>query len=151
MVKKFNGNILDSGADIICHQVNCQGVMGAGLAKQIRQRWPQAYEDYIKFCGHSSPYDKLGEVRLTEVTLGKYIAHIFAQLNYGRRNLCYTDYDALNCGFEYLAKFQHDTGVRVAFPYGIGCGLAGGDWNVVKSKIEAYFGNDYADCEIWKL
>lgn len=151
MVKEMNGNILDSGADVICHQVNCQGAMGAGLAKQIRQRWPDAYEDYINFCSLSGPYDKLGEVKLTEVSPGKYIAHAFAQLNYGRKNLCYTSYDALSSCFEYLARLQYEWGVRVAFPYGIGCGLAGGDWNVVRANIEDIFGNAYADCEIWKL
>ncbi len=151
MVKELNGNILNSGADIICHQVNCQGAMGAGLAKQIRQRWPKAYEDYIKFCGLSSPYDKLGKVKLTEAARGKYIAHIFAQLNYGRKRLCYTNYDALHHGFEYLARLQHEKGLRVALPYGIGCGLAGGDWGIVRSDIENIFGGTYADCEIWKL
>ena len=30
------GDILHTEADVICHQVNCKGVMGAGLAKQIR-------------------------------------------------------------------------------------------------------------------
>ena len=37
MVTFHNGNILDSGADIICHQVNCRGVMGSGVAKQIKE------------------------------------------------------------------------------------------------------------------
>ena len=32
------GNILDAQTDVIAHQVNCQGVMGAGLAKQIREK-----------------------------------------------------------------------------------------------------------------
>ena len=30
MIKTVYGNILDATEDIICHQVNCQGVMGAG-------------------------------------------------------------------------------------------------------------------------
>lgn len=32
------GDILHTEADVICHQVNCKGVMGAGLAKQIRNQ-----------------------------------------------------------------------------------------------------------------
>ena len=32
------GDILHTEADVICHQVNCKGVMGAGLAKQIRKK-----------------------------------------------------------------------------------------------------------------
>lgn len=41
-IKFVNGNILtfpERDEDtIICHQVNCKGVMGAGLAKQIRDK-----------------------------------------------------------------------------------------------------------------
>ena len=39
-------DITKSNADYICHQVNCQGVMGSGVAKAIRDKWPQVYEEY---------------------------------------------------------------------------------------------------------
>ncbi len=32
MIEYCNGDILDSGADLICHQVNCQGAFGRGMA-----------------------------------------------------------------------------------------------------------------------
>ena len=38
MIKFFNGDLLKSGCDIICHQVNEYGVMGAGIAKQIKEK-----------------------------------------------------------------------------------------------------------------
>ena len=53
MLKLKNGNILESDANIICHQVNCQGVMGAGLALQIRKRYPSAFEEYRGTCTKS--------------------------------------------------------------------------------------------------
>lgn len=37
----YNGDILKSKADIICQQVNCKGAMGAGLAKQIKEKYPK--------------------------------------------------------------------------------------------------------------
>ena len=40
------GNLLDAPVDYICHQVNCQGRMGSGIAKQIKKRWPRVYEVY---------------------------------------------------------------------------------------------------------
>lgn len=40
------GNVFDSDADIICHQVNCQGVMGSGVAKEVRERYPEVYYAY---------------------------------------------------------------------------------------------------------
>lgn len=35
---------------VVCHQVNCMGVMGAGLAKQVRNRYPGVYRAYKELC-----------------------------------------------------------------------------------------------------
>lgn len=40
MIKHIKGDIFQSGADVILHQVNCQGVMGSGVAKQVREKYP---------------------------------------------------------------------------------------------------------------
>ena len=40
MVNYVKGNLLESDCDYICHQVNCQGVMNSGIARQIREKWP---------------------------------------------------------------------------------------------------------------
>lgn len=34
-IRIVNGDIFQSGADIIVHQVNCQGVMKSGVARQV--------------------------------------------------------------------------------------------------------------------
>ena len=44
------GNLLDAQTDVIAHQVNCQGVMGSGVAKQIRDKWPRVYDSYVTYC-----------------------------------------------------------------------------------------------------
>ena len=46
MVKVVYGNLLDSSAKYICHQVNCKGVMGSGVAKQIKEKWPSVFRRY---------------------------------------------------------------------------------------------------------
>lgn len=40
MIKHIKGDIFQSSADVILHQVNCQGVMGSGVAKQVREKYP---------------------------------------------------------------------------------------------------------------
>jgi O-acetyl-ADP-ribose deacetylase (regulator of RNase III) len=50
MVNIVDGDILNAKENIICHQVNCQGVMGSGLAKQIKNKYPNVYAKYKKFC-----------------------------------------------------------------------------------------------------
>ena len=44
------GNVFDSDADIICHQVNCRSVMGSGVAKEVRERYPEVYYAYLDRC-----------------------------------------------------------------------------------------------------
>lgn len=48
-IKIIEGNILDCDKDIIVQQVNCQGVMGGGLAKQILMRYPEVPKEYKKY------------------------------------------------------------------------------------------------------
>ena len=36
-VKYVEGNIFDCTEDIIVHQTNCQGVMGHGIALQVKE------------------------------------------------------------------------------------------------------------------
>lgn len=64
MIHHVKGNLLDSNCDYICHQVNCKGVMGAGIAKQIRDRWPWVFISYHAYCNrhHRDPKLMLGEV-----------------------------------------------------------------------------------------
>lgn len=42
-LKEINGNLFDSKADVLCHQVNTYGVMGAGIALEVRKRFPGVY------------------------------------------------------------------------------------------------------------
>lgn len=44
------GNILCSDAHILVNTVNCVGVMGAGLAKQFKARYPDMFHHYKQAC-----------------------------------------------------------------------------------------------------
>lgn len=48
MIKERKGNLLQADTPMIAHQVNCQGVMGAGIARQIRKDFLTAgqYREY---------------------------------------------------------------------------------------------------------
>lgn len=55
MIKEIPGNILTpappgSPPTLVCHQVNCHGVIGSGLALQIREHYPVVFESYRKKC-----------------------------------------------------------------------------------------------------
>ena len=135
-MKQIVGNILDVTEGIIAQQVNCQGVMGAGLAKQIREKYPHVYENYRDVCTMTDGA-LLGRVSFAQVTPSLCIASIFGQEFYGRnKNFIYTSYDALKTGLLKVKVAKMQLAQKVYIPHGIGCGLANGDWNVVLSIIE---------------
>jgi len=39
-MRVLKGDILTVKKGYVCHQVNIQGIMGAGLALQIKNKWP---------------------------------------------------------------------------------------------------------------
>ena len=123
--------------------------MGAGLAKQIRNKYPEVYESYIKYCKGSGSQPLLGCVQTVICHDNKIIANLFGQYNYGRNKQQYTDYDALKESLEGILSLARLFDDSIAIPYGIGCGLAGGDWNTVYEMIEDVF-KDY-EVTIYKL
>lgn len=50
MIQYVTGDLFTCGIPHIAHGVNCQGVMGAGIATQFRGRWPDMYESYRNLC-----------------------------------------------------------------------------------------------------
>jgi O-acetyl-ADP-ribose deacetylase (regulator of RNase III) len=147
MVTFHSGNILDSGADIICHQVNCQGKMNSGVAKAVREKWPQVYEAYsqlmhLEMLGHIQTV-YLGE----ENGHSKGVINMFAQYTYGYDGRRYTSYDAFWSCLGEIKKYINPE-KTIAFPARIGCVRGGANWNVILTMIEEVLGADY-NVEIW--
>lgn len=132
-VSLIEGNILTPPTrnenTIICHQVNCRAAMGAGLARQIRDKWPVVFDEYVKVC---SP-KKLGDFQVVQVAPQLYVANLFGQLSFGRDKR-QTNYAALGTALFRAMKEHPNATFRV--PYGLGCGLAGGNWVTVLNLIE---------------
>lgn len=142
MIKIVEGDILNATEDMIGHQVNCQGVMGAGLAKQIKCKYPFAYSSYSHLCKNTEDKrDLLGRIKQVKEHDDKVVVHIFGQYGYGRGKI-QTDYEALKRALRKLEIVARNCDKSVALPYGIGCGLAGGDWDIVYKIIEDVF-SDY--------
>ena len=128
IIHKIGDVLKQNDADYICHQVNCKGVMGAGLAKQIKQLLtPEQFLTYRKVCEENG--DKLlGEVQMFKLTDSRTIVNIFGE-NIPTGRACDTDCAALFKGLETVKNFAIHHNVDIAIPGFIGCGLAGGDWN----------------------
>lgn len=160
MIIYKNGSLLNSTVDVICQQVNCQGKMGSGLAREISLWFPEVKKAYFAFCENKKPEDLLGKVCFVTINVKNptnkesekvIFANLFGQLSYGRENTVYTDYLALENAISILYHFCSFNELSVALPVNIGCGLANGDWNIVKKIIEKYFLHTEVFCELWKI
>lgn len=139
-VHTVDGDIFKSNADVIVHQVNCQGVMGSGVAKQVREKYPNVFEAYQKRCRDT--LNPLGHTLCVEAPDGTVIANLFAQNKYGYDGKRYTDYEALG---ECLKELRAEClGKVVAIPYLMSCARGGGDWDKVSKMIE----ESLAGCDV---
>lgn len=129
----IRGDLLSSDANAICYQVNCRCVMGAGVAAAIIEKWPIVKERYRKaFENLKDWHSLLGKIQTVKIGQNRYVVNIFGQDDYGHNGV-YTDYSALNRAFKQLNK--RFAGQTVAFPYGFGCGLGGGDWTDIERMM----------------
>lgn len=150
MVKIIDGNVFDSQANIICHQCNCQGVMGSGVAAEVKKRYPHVFQKYRQ--DYLDGKLELGYVCFATAKQDQVIANMCGQDLFGYNGSMYTNYeklqDCLNRVKEY-AMFDYDVKPVIALPYMMSCCRGGGDWNVVYKMIEDTFKN--FDVEIWRF
>lgn len=144
-IEIIEGDLLegfDKGeVNVIGHVVNCRGVMGSGIAKSIKERYPQVYEFYTETLQDFDAFeqDPLGHVEIVFVdeTATNAVVNFYAQRDYGsdKRHL---NYGALSNGLAWISG-KLDKDLILGFPYKIGCDRAGGDWSIVLEMIEFYF------------
>lgn len=183
-VEQIEGNLLDFpthrkddpdnyiGINAIAHSCNTRNTMGAGIARQIKNRYPEAYEADNK--AYNTEYDQdgqyvhwLGKFSKAEINSkflpdGKgHIYNMYTQANMGgdTRQVLYEDFwralkrveqDLYRINVE---KHEYDPSAPpvLGLPYGISCGLAGGNWGIIKAMIEDIFLDSPIKCYIVKF
>lgn len=149
MIAFKNGDMFTSDAPYLCHQVNCMGRMGSGIAKTVREKFPNAYKAYMNLCQSDgvTPDDLLGTAQFVECGT-QTIVNLFAQRNYGYDGALYTNYEAFRNCLRNIKESAH-LGTTIAFPNGIGCGLGGAKWETILGMIKEELADDY-EVEVWK-
>lgn len=136
MSRIINGNLidalLDGEVDYIAHVCNNKGVMGSGVALEIKNRIPDAYAIYKRS-------EESGKLLLGNVSVSSHVFNLVAQDGYGegRRHL---NYGALTKCVQTLSKHL-PMKKTIGFPYKVGSDRAGGDWEIVKEIIDFYLGD----------
>lgn len=130
-IKYVKGDLLTTDIPNIVHGCNSHGVMGSGVAKAIRSKYPMAYEDYRSMY-YSYGLD-LGNIAISRQEDGKTIYNAITQKDYGRDpSKIYVSYWAIANVFRMIDSINID---EIAMPM-IGAGLANDDWNVISAIIE---------------
>jgi len=132
----------DGRFDVIVHGCNCQCVMGKGIAKAIKAKFPEAYTaDCATAKGDAA---KMGTISTATVQRGDHqitVVNGYTQIHW-RGKEAGVDYDAMRAVFH--AVKQQFSGSKIGYPR-IGAGLGGGDWNRIAQIIdEELAGEDHA-------
>jgi O-acetyl-ADP-ribose deacetylase (regulator of RNase III) len=142
-MKTIKGDLIQAGlngdVDLIIHQCNCFNTMKSGIAPKIAKAFPWAKE--------ADDRTEKGDLsKLGRYSIGKgipIIVNLYGQYDWRGRSSgkVETNYRAIEDGLGRLAKdlaisnFQGKIGIPK-----IGCGLGGGDWNIVRPIIEDKLG-----------
>ena len=140
-IKIIDGDLLDfpNGIDFIAHSCNTHNVMGAGIAREIKYRYPNAYS---ADCHAMMKGDNvLGDYSfaVTDATQNKGIYNMYTQSKIGDERS--VNYEAFYVSLNKVAghiewQSKHEGAEKtLGLPWGISCGLAGGSWNVIFSMI----------------
>lgn len=146
MIRIINGNLLDSSIEdepIIVHQCNCITQYGKGLSHEIFKKYPYANTYCLRV--NTSIRSIPGTIDIKEDTkqTNRIIVNLYGQYypNVGkykgdlmedRIRYFQSGLDAIK---DYCKLKNKNT---LAFPYGIGCGLAGGNWEIYESMLKTF-------------
>lgn len=142
-MKIIEKDILTIESGYICHQTNCLGVMGRGLAAQVRTKYPHVFKAYDKLCqdklNQGAENSLLGTIQVVPVNEVPpvRIVNCFAQLKFGG-DAVHTDYDAIRSCFTKI-KLMNIKKLPVYVPYKMGSDLANGSWGLVKPIISEVY------------
>lgn len=132
MISFKEGDLFESGLPAIAHGVNCQGIMGAGIAVQFRKRHPRMYESYRRRClkgamlpGDIMPWRHPGGVVFNLATQdlpGPYAKPWMITAALGRM----------------ITEAHHDFGITEIGLPAIGCGIGGLTENDLRRCLVPY-------------
>lgn len=129
-----HGDVFTTEATYIGHGVNCKGVMGAGIAKTVREKFPKVYEEYRHVCGSGGmepgavfPYPENGKMIVNMAT--QYMPGPDA--TYQNVFNCFHNFSRGASMPDRISRY----GNVIAIPQ-IGAGIGGLDWNLIKKIIE---------------
>lgn len=141
MLEIVTGSLLESECQYIAHQCNCYSTRSVGLAAAVFNAFPWAdvYSDRHQRGSDAAFFGSItihGNPQLNQ----RPVINIYGQLYPGKSLPGRDSVTARLAAFrEALARIARIPELSsIGFPYGIGCGLAGGDWNEYQKLLEGF-------------
>ena len=137
MIKCVSGDFFEYEADIRINTVNCVGVMGAGVALEFKNRYPEMFRSYARACQNKEIAP--GKPHLWEdYSLFSHctIVNLPTKLHWRDPS----EYEYIEADLIWLREFLMYRDEVVTLP-ALGCGHGGLDWSIVKPKILHYLGD----------
>ena len=148
IVKIIKGDITETEYKYIAQQCNCNTVKSHGLSKTIADKFPWAdvYSKRIQIGSRNATSHPSTPGTIELLTNGnKTIICLFAQWAPGKsgeyskyypNTYDDTEINRQNWFRECMNKIDDLNLDKITMPYKIGCGLAGGNWNIYKEILE---------------
>jgi len=134
-------SLFDSDARTLVNTVNCVGVMGKGIAREFKARYPAMFRDYKKRCDRHEL--QIGKPYIWKGDSEKWVLNFPTKFHFRDRSKTEWIEDGLN----YFREHYWEWGITsIAFP-ALGCSNGGLDWDVVLPILKKYLG-EIRDIEV---
>lgn len=149
MITLVVGDLLESSEQFIAHQANCVSSTAAGLAASIFEKYP-----YADVYTNRSTHSKMGEIEISGDGLTqRQVISLYSQYYPGA--VKYSNgidsvkarQEAFSDCLDKITNLPHLK--SIAFPFQIGCGLAGGDWEWYSSALMKFSENLPIDTQVF--
>ncbi len=152
---------VEDDINVIAHQANLFHTFGGGIARVIRDKYPEAYDADLA-TPKGDPADitacgKLGTYSTAKAPDGRIIVNCYSQTGMGAkdRNTSYNDivtiFAMLEAKIAVYNKANPGNERIIGVPYGYGSNLAGGRWPVVEAIFKSIFENSPVKLVIVRL
>ena len=162
LIYKEGNLLLAKDVVVIGHQANCQNTFGSGIARTIREMYPDAYA--VDTLCASKKSNTLGNFSMAYIPVEQYNKHgtqikkifnLYGQNLFGKGTR-QTNYDALYSALEGMSKYLTENDMNlpvpsVGFPFQMGSFRGGGNWDIVSRLIEVAFDDYPSDVIVYRL
>lgn len=139
MIEVVTGNLFKATEKYLCHQTNCVTNRAAHLSKEVFEKFPHA-DIYTKREFHDQPGTIIVRGNGADQ---RYVINMLGQYYPGNPKFPEAKQDGTAARESYFlrclgAVAKIEKLESVAFPWRIGCGAAGGDWDTYYQMIERF-------------